>query len=415
MPLSILLPTLGSSGDINPVVALGLALKARGHAATVVTNELFREQILASGLDFAALGTRAEAEVVMRDPRLWHPIRGFDCIVEHAILPNIRRLYRIIEERRCAGTVVAASTLCLGARVAQDRLGVPTATLHLQSSVFRSHHDNGRLGYFDMGPAMPLLVKKALFWFIDTVYVERAIGPELNRFRAELGLPGVRGIFSGYIHSPQLVLGLFPDWFAAPQADWPRNTHLTGFVLHDAGGRREAHAEADAFLGGGPPPVVVTPGSAATDRSEFFRRSVEACQAAGVRAMLVTNHPDQLPGRLPEGIRAFPYLPFSSILPRSSAIIYHGGIGTLAQAVRAGIPHLIVANAHDQPDNGQRIERLGLGFSIPPRKYRRARAAEAVADLVASREIRGQCARYAPRIDSARALERACGLIEALA
>jgi rhamnosyltransferase subunit B len=414
MPLSILLPAIGSSGDVHPVIALGRALKARGHQATVVTNEMFSGQVRESGLGFIELGTRAEAEAIMRDPRLWHPIRGFGCIVERAILPNLRRLYRIIEERRGPGTVVAASTLCIGARVAQDRLGVATATVHLQPTVFRSHVDNGKLGYIDMGPGMPLAAKKALFWLIDTAYVERSIGPELNAFRASLGLPRVRGIFSNYIHSPELVLGLFPDWYAPLQPDWPKNTHLTGFILHDAGGRQEVQAQAEQFLLAGPPPVAVTPGSAAMDRHKFFERTVEACRTAGLRAMLVTNHPDQLPGGLPEGIRAFSYLPFSRILPRCAAIVYHGGIGTLAQAVKAAIPHLIVPNSHDQPDNGQRIERMGLGFCMGPRRYGAGRAAAAIAELVGSAEIRERCRGYAARIDSRLSLERACALIEGI-
>jgi rhamnosyltransferase subunit B len=414
MPLRILLPAIGSSGDIHPVIALGRALRARGHSAAIATNDIFSDQIRENGLEFVPLGTRSEADAIMRDPRLWHPNRGFGCIVEHAILPNIERLYRIIEERRGPGTVVAATSLCLGARVAQDKLGVPTATIHLQPSVFRSLVDNGKLGSFDMGPGMPRIVKTGLFWLMDTFFVERTIGPRLNALRATLGLGPVRGIFSNYIHSPQLVLGLFPEWFAAPQVDWPANAHLTGFVLHDAGGLQESHAEADRFLDEGAAPILATPGSAATDRGEFFRRTVEACRTAGIRAMLVTNHPGQLPDRLPPGIRAFPYIPFSSILPRCAAIVYHGGIGTLAQAVKAGIPHLVVPNAHDQPDNGQRIERLGLGFCFSPRRYGPARAARALAELMVSPAIHRRCHDTARRIDSAASLGRACALIEAL-
>ena len=415
MPLRILLATIGSSGDVHPVIGLGRALKARGHQVTVVTNDLFSEQIRANGLEFVPLGTRAEAESLMSDPRLWHPIKGFGLIAEGAILPNIRRLYEIIAERRGPSTVVAATTLCLGARVAEEKLAVPTASIHLQPGVFRSMVDNGRLGPFDFGPGMPRAIKRMLFGYIDAVYVDRVIAPRLNAFRATLGLPAVRGIFRDYIHSPRLVLGLFPDWFAAPQVDWPRTTHLTGYVLHDSGGEAQAHAEADDFLASGTPPLLVTPGSAAMDRSRFFLETVKACRRAGVRAMLVTNHPGQLPVSLPAGIRAFAYLPFSRVLPRCAALVYHGGIGSLAQAVRAGVPHLVVPNAHDQPDNGQRIERLGLGFSINPGRYRERRAVRAIGDLLTSTAIRQRCREFAPRIDSEASLGRACALIEGLA
>ena len=414
MALRILLPTIGSSGDVNPFIEIGRALKARGHEVTIATNEIFSEQVARNGLGFAPLGTREEAETLMRDPRLWHPRRGLGSIVELALLPNIERLYRIIEERNGPGMVVAASTLCLGARVAQERLGVPTASLHLQPIAFRSHVDNGKLWRLDMGPGMPRPVKRVLFWLMDTIYSEPKVRPGLNAFRATFGLAPVRGVFSRYLHSPQLVLGLFPDWFAAPQPDWPPNTHLTGFILHDDGGTEEARSQADAFLDGGPAPVLVTPGSAAMDRSRYFQKTVEACRKLGVRAMLVTNHPGQLPPSLPAGIRAFSYLPFSRVLPRCSAVVYHGGIGTLAQATKAGVPQLVVANAHDQPDNAQRIERLGLGIGVGQSGYGTSRAARAISHLLGSADIRRRCSEFAPLIDSRASLERACALIEGL-
>jgi rhamnosyltransferase subunit B len=414
MALRILLPTIGSSGDVNPFIEIGRALRARGHDVTIVTNDIFAGQIAASGLGFVALGTAAEAEALMRDPRLWHPRKGLGSIVELALLPNIERLYRIIEERNGPGLVVAASTLCLGARVAQEKLGVPTATLHLQPIAFRSYVDNGKLWRLDMGPGMPRPVKSVLFWLMDAIYAEPKVRPGLNAFRSTLGLAPVRGIFSRYFHSPQLVLGLFPDWYAPPQPDWPANAHLTGFILHDDGGSAEALAEADAFLDGGPAPLLVTPGSAAMDRTEFFRRAVAACVKAGVRAMLVTNHPGQLPAALPPGIRAFSYLPFSRVLPRCAAIVYHGGIGTLAQAVRAGIPHLVVPNAHDQPDNGHRIERLGLGITLSQFGFGTGSAARAISTLLGSPDIKRRCREFAPMIDSRASLERACTLIEGL-
>ncbi len=412
MPLRILLPTIGSSGDVHPVIGLGRALRERGHQVTVATNEIFSEQVQSNGLEFVALGTRDEAESIMRDPRLWDPLSGFPCIIEKALLPNVRRLYDIIAARQGPSSVVAATTLCLGARVAQERLGVRTASLHLQPSVFRSLADNGRLACFNLGPGVPRLYKRLFFWLVDRAVVERRLGPPLNGFRATLGLPPARGIFSRWFHSPELVLGLFPGWFAAPQADWPANTHLTGFVLHD----EEARAlppGLEAFLGAGPPPLLVTPGSAATDRTAFFSATAGACAALGVRAMLVTNHPAQLPAALPAGVQAFPYVPFSRVLPRCAAIVYHGGIGTLAQAARAGVPHLVVPNAHDQPDNGQRIERLGMGLSVGPRAYRRG-ASRAIAAVLRSPEILRRCRERAPAVDAAAALDRACERIEGL-
>jgi rhamnosyltransferase subunit B len=396
------------------MVGLAKALQRRGHRATIITNEFFGDSIKKSGLEFTQLGTIAELEATVNDPRLWHPIKGFQCIVERMLLPNLAPLYEIIASHAGPSVVVAAPGTCLGARVAQERPGVPLATVHLQPAVIRSLVDTGMQGRIPMGPGMPRFIKESLFWLIDSLMVNRLLLPELNGFRAQIGLPRVNSVLKDYLHSTQLVIGLFPDWFATPQPDWPPHTHLTGFALQDAGGEQETAAAADEFLAAGPPPVVFTPGSATTGQEKFFLESIEACRIGGLRAMLVTNFPEQLPAVLPDFARAFGYLPFSRILPRCAALVYHGGIGTLAQAVKAGIPHLVVPHTHDQPDNAMRIQRIGLGQCIYPERYKAARVARTLKEIIGSGEFRQNCQRFAKEIDSEVALRRACELIEQL-
>ncbi len=414
-PLRVLLPTLGSAGDVHPTIALGLALQERGHSVTLLTNEFYGEQVRTAGLSFIPLGTIAEGEKVVADPRLWTLSKAFECIAQLVMLPNMRRLYRIIEEQADSRTVVAASGVCLGARVAQEKLGVPLATVHLQPSMLRSLQDAGMVGRIPLGPKVPGILKRAFYCAADALLIDRQLGPELNAFRSELALPPVHRIFGGYIHSPQLVIGLFPAWFAPMQPDWPPKLRLPGFVLYDASTHVEIPADAEEFLAAGPAPVLFTPGSGAATLREFFRESVEACRLAGLRAMLVTNFPEQLPRDLPRDVRAFSYLPFSRILPRCSAMVYPGGIGTLAQTIQAGIPHLVVPHAHDQPDNAARVERLGLGKHIYPEKYRGRTAASLLKDLLSDSGMIERCRSFSARIQSEAALEQACSLIEGLA
>ena len=412
--LHVLLATIGSAGDVHPMLELGRALLQRGHDVSLATNQFFEEQVRASGLGFIAMGTTAEAEAALADPRLWNPIRAFDCIAERAIIPGITRLYEIIQRERKANTVVAASSICFGALIAQEKLGVPVATIHLQPALLRSLFDAGMQGRIYMGPGVPKAIKRPVFWLLDQMIVDRALAPAINTVRGRVGLSPVRRIFQSCMQSKQLVLGLFPDWFAAPQPDWPAHTHLTGFVLHDASEHYPVSPEVEAFLEAGPPPVVFTPGSAAATLRSFFQASVEACQIAGRRGMLVTNFPEQLPRELPHGVQAFPYLPFSKILPRCAALVYPGGIGTMAQAIKAGIPHLVVPHAHDQPDNALRLRRLGLGARIYPERYTAPRAARMLNEILGSAEIRRRCALFSGKIDSQAAAECACDWIENL-
>ena len=408
------MPTVGSAGDVHPMIALGMTLQRRGHRATVITNEVFADTVRSAGLEFISLGTAAEAQAAIADPRLWHPVNGFQCIAERVLIPALPRLYDIIAGHAGSHVVVAAAGTCLGARVAQEKLGVCLATIHLQPAMFRSLIDSGRQGRFTMGPRVPRFVKKSLFRLIDTFVINRHLLPELNGFRARLGLQPVDNVFGSYLHSTQLVVGLFPEWFAPPQPDWPPHTHLTGFPLHDGGGERETVATAEEFLDAGPPPVMFTPGSAAAGQERFFRESVKACRMAGLRGMLVTNFPGQLPKDLPPSVQGFSYLPFSRILPRCAALVYYGGIGTLAQAVKAGVPHLVVPHAHDQPDNALRVERLGLGRGLYPERYKPATVARMLTEIMSSSQVRQRSQKYAQEIDTETTLRQTSELIEQL-
>jgi rhamnosyltransferase subunit B len=414
--LHVLLPTLGSSGDVHPFIGLGLALRSRGHRATLITNPFFQSTIEQQGLDFVPIGSVQDVESALADPDLWHARRGFEVVAKRVILPALEPMYRIIEAHADASTVVAASSISLGARIAQDKLGIPTASVHLQPTVIRSHIDQGMFGDMRISASQPMWFKRALFRFIDWAAIDRLLERPLNDLRRTLALPPVHRVLHRWVHSPDCVIGFFPDWFAAPQADWPAHTHLVGFPLWDGGGGSLAlPSEAQEFLAAGDAPVVVTPGSAASTAQRFFAESVAALRRLGARAMLVTNFHAQLPRDLPVGVRPFGYLPFSELLPRAALLVHHGGIGTSAQTIKAGIPHLVVPRSHDQFDNGWRLERLELGVSLPERRYRAPAAARALRTLLDDTTRRGRCLEYAAKVDSAGALARACELIEALA
>ncbi len=419
-PLHVLLPTLGSAGDVHPFIALGLALRARGHRATILTNPFFQPLIERLGLHFLPVGRLADVDAAIADPNLWHPRRGFEVVARRIMVPAIREIYRLIEMHADADTVVAASGISLGARVAQDKLEIPTATVHLQPAIVRSLVDQGMVGNMRISASQPMWFKQAFFRLVDWAAIDRNLKRPLNDFRATLGLPAVERVLHKWVHSPQCVICFFPEWFAASQPDWPPRTDLVGFPLWDGSGAAGSAAmsvspEAEEFLNAGEPPVVFTPGSAAATMQQFFAESVETARRLDVRAMLVTNFPDQLPRDLPRNVKAFGYLPFSELLPRAALLVYHGGIGTLAQTIRAGIPHFAVPSGHDQFDNAWRIEQLGLGLSVPQARYRSDRAAKAIRSILADPRMIRRAREYAAKTDSAAAVTRACELVEGLA
>jgi UDP:flavonoid glycosyltransferase YjiC (YdhE family) len=410
--LRALLIPLGSSGDVHPFVGLGLALARRGHRVTVATNPYFEQLVRGSGLDYHALG-RENLDALIRDPSVWHPIRGFGAVMRLGILPLLRDVYDLVAAKCESGdTLVVASGLAFGARIAQEELGVPLATVHLQPAVFRSDHENSKLAGLAVRSGIPRWLKRLQFWLTDRVIVDRVLAPDVNALRSELGLAPIRRLLRGWWHSPSCVVAMFPSWYFPVQPDWPPQTHLVGFPLYDERGVTQPPQEAVEFLAQGNPPIVFTPGSAMVHGREFFAEAVEACRLLGRRGMLLTRFPDQIPASLPPFVRFVPFAPFGWLLPQAAALVHHGGIGSLSQGFAAGIPQLIMPMSHDQPDNADRARRLGVARIVPRRKFKARAVAASLRGLLASPEVAASCRDVQARLGGRNGLEVACDVLE---
>jgi UDP:flavonoid glycosyltransferase YjiC (YdhE family) len=390
-PLNVLLVTIGSSGDVHPFVGLGIALRERGHQVTLVTSSYFRPLAEKAGLAFVDPLPDYDFVAALNNRDIWHPLRGFGVIMRLAVLPSVRPTYRLIAERYVPGeTVVVASSLALGARIAQERLGVPTVSVHLSPSLFRSVHETPQLTPHRMPPWLPVPLKRFQYWLAD-VYADRVLAGEINAFRGELGLPAAKRIIDQWWHSPERILALFPDWFAAPQPDWPPQTVLAGFPLYDERGIVEPSPALQKFLAAGRPPVVFTPGSANLHAREFFAAAIDACRRIGRRAILLTRFPEQLPSDLPESVLHADFVPFGWLLPQAAAVVHHGGVGSTAQGLACGVPQLLMAMAFDQFDNAERVRKLGVGDWLRPSRFTAPAVAEKLARLIGNPEVASRC------------------------
>jgi rhamnosyltransferase subunit B len=423
--LKVIVVALGSAGDVHPQMGLALALQQRGHRVAFVGPVIFRALAERVGLEFIGVGREEDYYRAIRDPDLWNPLRAFRSVAKYLLIPALRPLYELIAARLHEGSnlpaqerdriVVAAPATAFGARIAQEQLGVPLATVHLQPSLLRSFADPACYGFPDILRSLPPILRRLYYRAADRWVIDPPIAKEVNAFRAELGLAPVRRFFDRWLHSPELVIGLFPEWFAPAPPDWPPNVHAVGFPLWDEGEVRQPSRELEAFLAAGEPPVVFTAGSAMAQGREFFGVSAEVCRRSGRRGLLLTQFPEQLPARLPDGVCHFHYIPFSEVLPQAAAFVHHGGIGTTAQALAAGVPQLVVPLAHDQPDNAARVRRLGTGDYLLPKNYKPEKVQTRLEQLLASRAIHDSCRERANALVERTALARACDLIERLA
>ncbi|HJQ79913.1 MAG TPA: glycosyltransferase [Lacipirellulaceae bacterium] len=430
-----IITALGSYGDVHPMIGLGTALAARGHRVQIITNPYFEDLVAQASLDFLPIGTREDYIRFTQHPDLWHPIRGPQLVLKHACVELLRPVYRLLSDHMSPGaTVFCAHALDLASRVAGEKFGVPVASVNFAPSMFWTLNDTSRFKGALLGPRVPKWLKRLQFWLADEVVSPRLWGNELNRMRAELGMAPANRIFTHWLHATDLVLGLFPDWFGPPQPDWPPNTRAVGFPLWDSPGsvpifrsvatssnspdRKMGNdplgGELRAFLASGSPPIAFSPGSANREAHEFFVAAVDACRRLGRRGILLTKYADQLPYRLPDTVRHFGFVPLSKLLPHTAALVHHGGIGTCAQGLAAGVPHLVQPMSYDQFDNSRRLVRLGVAKEISRRSFRGPAVAAALSPLLESPAVAAKCSEFAERCDGPAALAAACDALEEL-
>ena len=405
---------VGSSGDVHPFVGLGRALATRGHDVVIVTAGSFEQVVRKAGLGFHATISAEEFDIVSKHPDLWHPRRGLQLVMSQ-VASKLQYAYERLQEVYEPGrTVLVGHGLSFATRLLEEKHGAPAATLHLAPSIFRSDYQQPAFAPGHDLSSAPRWVKRTIWWAVDRLLIDPKIVPALNRFRRDLDLPPVSRVFRHWIHSPRRVIGLFPEWFAPPQADWPSPLRLTGFPQYDESDQQQLSPGLLRFLDRGTRPIVFTPGSANQAAERFLRAAVDASTRLNRRAVLLTRYTAQLPP-LPPNVHHEGFAPLSRLLPRCAALVHHGGIGTLAQGLAAGVPQLTMPMGFDQPDNTTRLFRLGVARWVTPKHFTGERVAAALRALLEDPQVALACARWSNELKASSALERSCDLLEELA
>ena len=401
---------LGSAGDVHPLAAIAKAMQERGHRVTLLANAQFANVAQHLELEFVPIGSVDDYRHALADPLLWHPRKSFEALWSH-LEKSVAEVYEWIALQDADDLVLVGSTLALGARIAHDRWQLPLVTVHLSPSVILSAKRPPLFPGTAWVKHLPLSWIQAFWRFVDQRMLDPHCAPPINAVRKKAGLKPVTRIFGQYIHSPQSNILLVPDWFAPKASDWPRSIKHVGFPLYDETGLHHLPSALNRFLAEGDKPLVFTPGSAMQHAHRFFRNAVAACNDLGRRGIVITRYTAQLP-RLPASMLHVPYVPFSQLLPKSDLLAHHGGIGTLAQAMAAGIPQLVVPNAHDQLDNGAHLRKLGVGAVVSARASARS-FTKTLAKLLTSSEVASACSIYQSALPSAlSSLAAACAIIE---
>jgi UDP:flavonoid glycosyltransferase YjiC (YdhE family) len=411
----IVLATLGSLGDLHPKIAIGIELRNRGHEVAFSTFEGYAEKLALLGFEHHTLRPTVDPDDREFIKTAMDGRRGSEKILREMILPNIRAMYDDLAAACDGADMMITGELVYAARSLQEMTGIKWVTTCLSPLTMFSARDPGVFPdaeFMEYLRPMPAAFHEVFYKLMRSI-TAGWMGP-YKEFRKELGLdPSHDPMFLGKF-SDQLHLAMFSRALAEPQPDWPPQTVQTGFCFYD--GQDDEGKMPDAlndFLDSGEPPIVFTLGSAAVmDPKDFFVESVKAAKLLGRRAVLLYGIYNEPPNGLTDDIAAFDYAPYSQVFPRAACVVHQGGVGTTGQALRAGVPQLIMPYSHDQPDNAARCRRSGVAEIISRKAYDPNSAAVLIQRLLKDPGYRANAEKLKDIVYSEGGTSAACDEIE---
>jgi rhamnosyltransferase subunit B len=339
---TIVIATLGTRGDVLPFIDLAVELQARTHKVFLLSNSNHEPLARRQGISFESV---CEPEL----PQVDCDIRAF---IAEQLIPASGRIAQRIEELAVSEPrlLVVSRFGNWGAAAACEKGDIPLVNVLLQPDAI-----------WEEGQP-----------------IDPADLPLLNRLRSTLGLSPIAG--SGTLENAKIKVSLYPDWFGYPESrSWAAGIPV-GFPVR-ATTPEPLPQEIVRFIDDFGPPIVFALGTGMRDVETF----VEVAKVFPA----VTGHPVLLlspaatdAGESVLGFRIVDYLDHAALFPHAAMVVHNGGIGVTAQAIRAGIPHLVVPFVWDQPDNAARLEALGIGRTVLPADFRRETAEAAVRELM---------------------------------
>ncbi len=413
----IVLATFGSLGDLHPMIALGLELKRRGHRVKFATMNFYREKLEMAGFEHVPMAPHVNPDDVAEMPELVDAEKGTEKILREIIIANVPAMYDDLLDAVEGADVLVTGEIIYAAKSVVEKTGIKWVTTTLAPISLFSTYDP---------PVPPTAIWFENLRFLGATFHRLLFGvirrsmhgwlDEYRAFRISIGLdpdddPIFRDKFSRDLH-----LIMFSRMLGAPQPDWPSGAVQTGFCFYD--GQADSGKMPDAlskYLDAGEPPIVFTLGSAAVmDPRDFFVESVKAAKMLGRRAVLLYGVFGEHPPGLTDDIVGFDYAPYSLLFPRAACVVHQAGVGTTGQVMRAGVPHLIVPFAHDQPDNAARCRRLGVAEIIGRDSYDAESAAKMLNQILEDDRYRQRAVEVAGTVNSEGGTAAACDAIDGI-
>ncbi|MGG7175943.1 glycosyltransferase [Clostridium paraputrificum] len=372
---NIVISTHWSDGDVIPFISIGKYLKKIGHEITIFTHCCYEERIKKEGISFVPWDTPDEYEQFFNDL-----VTYSDIVAGKEDIQHFREKYESVDVRmkeyellkpyckKDDTILLAKNRSSVAALLLSEKLNIPIIWVYMNPFEYESIESfnsiNGKM-----------------------------LRDEANELRERMGLNPIESWLSWH-SSPKIKVGLWPKWYRSEMVNEPEGIRLIGFPLETLSKKVLSIPDAlKKILLENTAPIIISGGSSKKIRNDFYKISIKACANLGRKIIVATKYKELLPDIIPSNVYVFDYIPLYQTLAYASLIINHGGIGTVSNAINAGVPQLILADCLDRPLNGSIIKKIGVGDYLPPLMWKEEKIRESVNNLL-SQDYKVRCTKF---------------------
>lgn len=408
--VKIVIYALGTNGDIDPMVALAVELIRRGHSVIFLSSDYFESVITAAGCKFVSIGT-LEQYHKGNSVSAWQATNHTDNF-EYYHAPAFEPAFEFMKNLSSGkDSLLLALGDHGGAVAAAEKFDIPFVKIILSPNLIFSTCSPPAPLCWSIPQGMPkffvpfLLRRNRKIKFMRFCKAPHTAHYMATRKRLQCPLKLQK-------QSKAIVqIGFFPEWYALRPSDWPTNLKLVGFPLQNRSSAT-TRKEFDVLVERLGAPLIFTTGTGVKDTIELFQEGRKICEQLQVPGIFVGGS---------QGVEVFhgsalcahmSYVDFEYALSKALAIVHHGGIGTTAQAIKAGIPQLIRPLKYDQPDNANRIYKLGLGSYVMPERFKVEEVTPMLKSILQKAKSSKALSYYSQEVKCSHAIVEACDAIE---
>ncbi len=416
--MKITINTFGTRGDVQPYLALGKGLQQAGHEVCIISHQIFENFVKENGLDFYPIDLDPR-EVLINQAvsELGNNMLRIMRWMEKNFKLALREVFQITLDANRNSDLMLNSGLSFAGWHVAEKLDLPAIATYLWPAI-PSRYIPPTLG--KKAPSREPMRSTFNYWStkISNQTFFNLLLPSVNECRRDiLGLPALSRKFYWESDSPRgdtpFVYG-YSSLVIPKPADWGDNQQVSGYWFLDT---EENYQPSDAlrnFLSSGPPPVYVGFGSMVDhEREEAIQIIIEALQMTGQRGIILSDWSGFDSASLPDSILSIESAPHDWLFPQMAAVVHHGGAGTTAAGLRAGVPSVVVPSFGDQFFWGWRIHELVIGAKpIPRKKLTAKKLADALQQIITNNVIRENAKQIGQKLRAEKGVEKAVNMIE---